>query len=169
MQDSTTKPESEPYLLRKHRPGDIGWVIHRHGQIYYEEYGWDSHFEALVAEIGAKFIREFDPARELCLIAEKDGKIVGSVFLVQGDQTTARLRLLLVEPSARGLGIGKRLVAECIAFAKQVGYENISLWTNSVLHAARHLYEEAGFKLVREEPISDFGHDLISQTWELIL
>jgi len=157
------------YILRSHQPGDMGWVIHRHGALYAQEYGWDERFEALVAEIAAKFIQNFDPKRERCWIAEKDGAIVGSVFLVGKSANVARLRLLLVEPAARGLGLGRRLVEECIRFARHAGYRKITLWTQASLHAARHIYKRAGFEIVKEEKYRDFGHDHISETWELSL
>jgi DNA-binding MarR family transcriptional regulator/GNAT superfamily N-acetyltransferase len=158
-----------PYLLRPHQPGDMGWVVHLHGMLYTQEYGWDETFEALVAGIAAKFIQNFDPKRERCWIAEIEGEIVGSVLLVKESETVSKLRLLLVHPKARGLGIGKRMVNECIRFARQVGYRKTILWTNDVLLAARHIYESLGFKLVLEEPHHSFGHDLVGETWELEL
>ncbi len=164
------QPEHKvPYILRPHQAGDMGWVVHRHGALYAQEYGWDEQFEALVAEIVAKFIKHYDPKRERCWIAEKDGEIVGSVFLVKKSAAVAKLRLLLVEPKSRGLGIGSRLVDECARFARQTGYQKIVLWTNSVLVAARHIYEKAGFRLVEEEAHHSFGHDLVGETWELVL
>jgi len=158
-----------PYLLRPHQPGDMGWVVHLHGMLYAQEYGWDDTFEALVAGIVAKFIQNFDPKRERCWIAEIDGEIVGSVFLVKESETVSKLRLLIVHPKARGLGIGKRMVNECLRFARQAGYRKTMLWTNNVLLAARHIYETMGFKLVLEEPHHSFGHDLVGETWEMEL
>ncbi len=160
---------SEPFFLRSHVPGDMGWVAHRHGVLYAQKYGWDEHFEALVAQIVADFINNYNPERERCWIAEMDGEIIGSVFVVQSSQTVAKLRLLLVEPKARGLGLGTRLVEECIHFARRRGYQKLMLWTNSVLLEARHIYEKTGFKLIAEEAHHSFGHDLIGETWELVL
>ena len=166
-----------PWLLRPAQSGDIGWVVARHGALYASEYGWDMRFEALVARIGADFVDRFDAAREACWIAERDGANVGCVFLVQArDETsgapvagTAQLRMLLVEPAARGLGIGARLVDECARFARGRGYRRIVLWTNSVLVAARAIYARAGYRLTGSEPHQSFGHALVGETWELDL
>lgn len=160
---------NEPYQLRPHRPGDLGWIVHRHGVLYFREQGWNEEFEAMVAEIAAEFLRNFDPGWERCWIAERDNEIIGSVCVVRKSETEAKLRLLLVEPSARGLGLGKRLVDECVRFARERGYRKLGLWTARSLSAARHLYEMAGFQLVREETNHSFGHDWVGEFWELEL
>jgi len=163
---TTPAASRAPYVLRPHQPGDMGWVVHRHGALYAQEYGFDEQFEALVASIVARFVQRYDARRERCWIAEKDGEIVGTVFLVKHSRTVAQLRLLLVEPKARGLGIGARLVSECVRFARPAGYRKITLWTNSVLRAARRLYAAAGFRKVHRERHKSFGRDLVGETWE---
>ncbi len=164
-------PPARPtaYLLRPPRPGDLGWIVHRHGALYAEEYGWGERFEALVAEVVADFARAADPRRERCWVAERDGAIVGSVFLVKQTKTIGKLRLLYVEPSARGLGIGQGLVDECIRFARTAGYARIVLWTQSVLVAARGIYRRTGFRLVKQERHQSFGENVVGETWELDL
>lgn len=158
-----------PYILRTHEPGDMGWVVYRHGALYAKEYGYSEEFEALVAEIVAHFLRHLDAKRERCWIAERESEIVGSVFLVKKTKRVAQLRLLLVEPSARGLGIGRRLVSETIRFARQAGYRRIILWTQSELLAARHLYREAGFRVTHRKRHHKIKQNLIAETWELKL
>jgi len=158
-----------PWLLRQHRPGDIGWVISRHAALYAQEYGFDARFEALVAKVAGAFLANYDPARERCWIAERDGANVGSVFLVKETDEIARLRMLIVEPTARGLGIGQRLVSECIAFAREAGYRRITLWTNDVLVAARAIYRSFGFQMVSRTPQSDYGPSIVSEDWDLSL
>ncbi|RWX61156.1 GNAT family N-acetyltransferase [Mesorhizobium sp. M4B.F.Ca.ET.089.01.1.1] len=158
-----------PYVLRPMQVGDIGWVTRRQGLIYAQDYGWDETYEALVAEILAEFVRKFDPKWERAWIAEREGEVVGSVFLVRKSDAVAKLRLLYVEPSARGLGIGKRLVDECIGFARAKGYRTLTLWTNDILVSARRIYQAAGFELAEEERHHSFGKDLVGQTWNLEL
>ena len=160
---------SRAWLMRPLRPGDLGWVIASHGAIYHREFGWDASFEVLVAEIAAGIAKNFNPACEAAWIAEMDGIPVGSIFLIRVSDEIAKLRLLIVDPAARGLGIGVRLVAECTRFARAAGYRRISLWTQSMLLAARRIYVEEGYRIVATEPLSDFGQELISETWELNL
>jgi DNA-binding MarR family transcriptional regulator/GNAT superfamily N-acetyltransferase len=164
-------PAQKPvgFLLRSHRPGDIGWVISSQAKAYAKEYGWDISYEALVAEICAQFIKSYDASREHCWIAEADGEPLGSIFLVKGSDDVATLRLLLVEKKARGLGVGRALVEQCIRSAREMGYKKMTLWTQSILVAARGIYQAAGFRRVKEEPHHSFGVDLIGETWELKL
>lgn len=156
-------------VLRDPQPGDMGWVVQQHGELYAREYGWNSAFEALVADIVAQFVRKFQPGWEKCWIAELDGERVGAVFLVRKSAGTAQLRLLLLAPSARGLGLGGRLTDECIAFARAKGYRKMVLWTNSCLEAARAIYAKRGFKLDKAEPYEGFGQQLVGETWSLRL
>ncbi len=169
LQPDDVEPSADPFTLRPLKTGDIGWITHRQGLLYAQEYGWDQTYEALVAEILAAFVKKFDPAFENAWVAERNGVVVGSVFLVRASAATARLRLLYVEPSARGLGIGRDLVSRCIEFARSKDYETLSLWTNDVLVSARRIYEAAGFRLTQEERHHSFGKDLVGQTWELSL
>jgi DNA-binding MarR family transcriptional regulator/GNAT superfamily N-acetyltransferase len=170
--ESLLSPEefaAKGMVLRPPRPGDMGWVVQRHGELYAEEYGYDATFEALVAEIVADFVRRFDPARDCCWIAERGGETVGSIFVVSKSRTIAKLRLFIVDPAARGTGIGARLVDECVRFARRARYRTLTLWTQSDLLAARHLYQRAGFKRVASERHQSFGCDLVGETWELQL
>jgi DNA-binding MarR family transcriptional regulator/GNAT superfamily N-acetyltransferase len=162
-------PRAVGWLLRPPRAGDFGWMVQRHGELYAQEYGWDERFEGLVAEIVGRFVRGYDAQRERCWMAEREGHNIGSVLLVSRAKTVAQLRLLLVDPAARGTGVGTRLVDECIRFARQVGYRRIMLWTNDVLQDARRIYERAGFQRVRAERHSSFGQDLVGETWQLTL
>lgn len=159
----------ETYRLRQPMPGDMGMIVHKHGVLYNKEYGWDEQFEALVAQIVADFVKNYRPERERCWIAEMNGEVVGSIFVVEGNEEIAKLRLLLVDPKARGLGLGTQLVEECIQFARSAGYQKLILWTNSNLLEARHIYQKKGFELVGEEKHCSFGHDLVGETWELKL
>lgn len=161
--------DEEPFRLREHRAGDMGWIVSRQSTLYVEEYGWTTEYEALAAEIVAQFLKTFDPARERCWVAERDAAPVGAVMIVRQSDAVAKLRLLHVERAARGLGIGSRLVDECVRFSRAAGYEKITLWTQSNLLAARHLYEAAGFTCVAKEPHYSFGKDLVAETWELTL
>jgi len=163
------KHTAEPYTIRGHRPGDMGWIVHRHGVLYSQEYGWDERFEAIVAHVVAEFIDKFDPAREHCWIAERNGEVVGSVFVVAKTKTIAKLRLLLVEPSARGLGIGSRLVDEVVSFSRGAGYKKIELWTHPQLISARKIYKAAGFELIATETHQLFGAPLEAETWAMAL
>ena len=177
LADPGDKPAKKSFVLRPHRPGDLGWIVSRHGALYAREYQWDIGFEALVARIAADFVDHFDARREACWIAERDGVNLGCVCLVQArDDTTgepvdgtAQLRLLLVEPTARGLGLGDRLVAECHRFAREAGYRRVKLWTNSQLTAARRIYGKAGYRFVSSKPHHSFGQDLVGEVWELDL
>jgi DNA-binding MarR family transcriptional regulator/GNAT superfamily N-acetyltransferase len=159
----------EPIVLRPHQVGDMGWIVHRQGLLYAQEYGWDQTFEAMVAEIAARFVREFEPQHEHCWIAEQGGRIVGSAFVVRKSARVAQLRMLYVEPAARGQGLGARLVDECIRFARSKQYKTLMLWTNDVLRAARHVYETRGFVLQKEERHRAFGKSLVGQYWALAL
>lgn len=161
------QPATPAVRLRTHRAGDMGWIIQRHGALYEKEYGFNSEFEALVAEICARFLREYDPATERCWIAELGDTPVGTIMLVRGPEGIAKLRLLLVEDSARGHGVGRMLVQECVSFARQAGYKGVTLWTQSTLLAARKLYVAAGFKLEKSEPHHSFGQSLVGETWAL--
>jgi DNA-binding MarR family transcriptional regulator/GNAT superfamily N-acetyltransferase len=158
-----------PYLLRTHQAGDMGWIVYRHAVLYAREWGYDAEFEALVARICADFLDHFEPSGERCWVAERHGEIVGSVFVVRKSKTVAKLRLLLVEPQARGLGIGRRLIDECIRFARDAGYRRLTLWTQSDLDAARHLYKAAGFRCIERKPHHSFGKNLVAETWDLDL
>ncbi len=165
----STPTRTRTIVLRDPKPGDMGWVVQQHGEIYAREYGWNSEFEALVANIVSKYLEKVQPESRKCWIAELDGEQVGAVFVVRKTASVAQLRMLILTPQARGLGLGGRLVDECIQFARSKGYKKMQLWTNSCLDAARALYAKRGFRLVRSEPYNGFGHDLVGETWELRL
>ena len=171
MSDLARGGDSAPVILRAHRPGDMGWVVERHGTLYFHEYGWDERFEALVARVVADFIEQLEPERERCWIADRDGERLGSVFVVRdrAREGVAKLRLLLVEPGARGLGLGRRLVHECTLFARAAGYHTLSLWTNDVLTTAREIYRKEGYRLVSAEHHTTFGPRIVAETWEMSL
>lgn len=171
IEQTLERPTEKPaaFVLRSHRPGDIGWVISSQAKAYAEEYGWDISYEALVAEICAQFIKNYDATREHCWIAEAGGEPLGSIFLVNGGDGVAKLRLLLVEKKARGLGVGRALVEQCVSTAREKGYRKMTLWTQSILVAARGIYQAAGFQCVKEEPHHSFGVDLVGETWEMEL
>jgi GNAT superfamily N-acetyltransferase len=156
-------------VLRTPAPGDFGWVVKRHAELYAQEYRWTEPFEGVCAQIVADFVNKFDAERERCWIAEMDGENAGCVFLAKESETVARLRLLLVEPKARGLGLGARLTDECVRFARHAGYTKITLWTHSVLTAARHIYQKAGFTLTRSEKRTSFGQPVVSEDWDMEL
>ena len=164
--DGSAEPRRPTDRLRSHTPGDLGWIVQRHGALYAREWGYDATFEAVVARIAAEFLERFDPARERCWIAERDGDRVGSVCLVKKSATIAKLRLLLVEPDARGSGLGRRLVEACIQFAREAGYRKITLWTHSQLTAARHIYAACGFRCLHQQKVHQFGQRLVDETWE---
>ena len=169
---SVTPTSNPPFTLRNHRPGDIGWIVHRHGVLYHEEYGWAEQFEGLVAQIAGDFIKNYDPKLERCWIAESEGKFLGSIMLVKDSSSSknaAKIRLLLVEPSARGMGIGRALVQQCKQFAREVGYSHIGLWTQSTLVSARRIYKSEGFEFVATEMHNSFGLELEGELWELQL
>lgn len=161
--------DTPPFILRDPVPGDLGWIVHQHGRLYAQEYGFDWTFEALVAGIVGQYVQHLVPEKEHCWVAEREGRVIGSVFVVRQDDETAKLRLLYVDPSARGLGLGRRLVDECILFARARGYRRMVLWTNDILLAARSIYQKAGFELVASEPHHSFGRDLVGETWRLEL
>lgn len=165
----TPQTGQKAYLLRHYQPGDIGWVVQRHAELYAAAFNWGEEFEAMVAEIAANFISHYNPKKERCWIAEMDGERVGSVFLVKVSDEIAKLRMLIVEPKARGLGIGARLVEECVRFARKAAYQKITLWTNSDLHTARQIYQKAGFQLVQNDISHQFGKEWIEETWEMEL
>jgi DNA-binding MarR family transcriptional regulator/GNAT superfamily N-acetyltransferase len=167
MAELSAEPAAEPAIvIRGHAPGDVGWIVHRHGALYAAEYGWDETFEGLVAEIAGRFLKAHDPTRERCWVAERESEILGSVFVVDAGDGVAKLRLLYVEPNARGSGLGRRLVDEALRFAARAGYRKMTLWTNDILVAARRVYEATGFRLVASEPHRSFGKALVGETWE---